>query len=248
MGDCVKKIERSGETYNLYTEEEYLLNVKSESDVVIKQGVSTDTANYIISQDGFVVPIVKTYCLDKKSKRFYYATPLGYYFPFTGRGVLHTDADKFVSGLRNPENESEVLTDKQRHFCLVYARTREKAQAYKEAYKVGWKRNILINEANKLLKLKKVQNYVDELTRKALTTLDVDQEWVIKELKDVVDKPTTQGNKIAALKEFIELLEMKKKITVKTTHQLPVSRDEILGITGNVIATEAIAEVTIEEE
>jgi len=244
----VREIEKGGKTYNLYTEEEYLLNIKGESDVVIKQGVSTDTADYIISQDGFVVPILKTYCLDKRSKRFYYSTPLGYYFPFTGRGVLHTDADKFVSGLKNPNNESEMLTDKQRHFCLVYARTREKARAYKEAFQVGWKRNVLINEANKLLKLKKVQNYVDELTRKALNELSVDQEWVVKQLKEVVEKPTTQGNKLSALKEFIELLEMKKKISIRTTHQLPVSREEILGITGNAIATDAIAEVVVEEE
>ena len=168
----MKKVERRGQTWTVYTKEEFLER-EDEDLAVAKHGESLSDADYVESVDGYVVPVIKTYYLSREPERLYYVTPYGSYFPFTGRGVLSTDPDEFVSGLKNPKNE-KPLTDKQKHFAILYARTRKRAESYKKAYGVNWRMEILRNEADKLLKKKKVQDYVDELTAKAMAGIGVE--------------------------------------------------------------------------
>lgn len=233
---------RGGKKYQILTKEEFD-NSEFDNLVVVDRFESVENADYVISSDGYYVPILKVYSLGKDKKQFYYRTPLGNYFPFTGRG--DPSPIKFINGMNN--NGDSPLRPGQKKFAEVYAKTWDKRRAVEEGYpNTKYKDIVKLNIANKLLKLKKVQNFVDELTRKAMVSLDVDHQWVLAKLKSIVDSGENDNVKLSALKEFIEIMQLKKKLSVKTTHTLPISNDDLMRITGK--PTGKLAEYSITEE
>jgi hypothetical protein len=123
-----------------------------------------------------------------------------------------------------------AMSDKQKKFAEIFARTRDRVQAVTGAFNVKDRKTAHVI-ACRLLKMTKVKNLVDKLTAEAMSDLAIDRTWILERLKKIADEGDADGKgQLPALKELVEIIGIKTK--VNTTMNLPLSDELMTAITG----------------
>jgi phage terminase small subunit len=176
-----------------------------------------DDVKYLLSEDGYVIPVIKHDWIGGTGKYPIILTPYG---RINRKARVHTE--DWFSGMDGKGD----LTEKQKKFADIFIATRDRAQAYGMAYDTNADHTLLYRKGTELLKLEKVKSYVDKETREAAERLGLTKEFVLEHLKDIIEVEHGK-DKLGAVKELSEILEMKQKLTVKASYNLPLSAKDM---------------------
>lgn len=175
-----------------------------------------------MSDDGYRIPVLGFYTLNKY--QYILNTPLGAFKQPGGRIDTVEPYKGFGDGT------GMAMSDKQKKFAEIFAKTRNRPQAIMESYDVK-DRKIAHTMACKLLKMTKVKNLVDKLTAEAMSDLAIDRAWILERLKKIADEGDADGKgQLPALKELVEIIGIKTKVNVGMN--LPLSDELMTAITG----------------
>jgi hypothetical protein len=198
----MKSVRWNDKEYKLYHVDE--LDEKEKTNLK-SLGPEVKHGDWVLSADGYKVPILKTTLLGKY--QFTITTPLGTFK--SPHGIIHTETP--YNGFGN--GDSTWITGKQRKFAEVFAATRDRVESIWAA----------------LLSMKKVKNLVDQLTKEAMHDLGIDRLWILEGIKEIANDPDDKS-RLSALKELSEIIGMKQKVTFGA--QLPLSPEILKEITG----------------
>jgi len=216
----MKIVKHKDTDYEIYTVSEW-----QEKGNPIPEPFSANSkdSKYVLSEDGFVIAVFG--CNQLNKWQFTLKTPYGI-VKWRG-GKVHTD--EWLNGFEKYGEGKEYLTDKQRKFAQIYSATNDRIKAVMIAYDEK-NRDRARKKASRLLNIEKVRKYVDKLTQQALDDLGIDHLWILEKLKNVIEDD--DKDRVSALKEMIEIANLKSKTKISATASIPLPPSVIKQITG----------------
>ena len=185
--------------------------------------------DWILSDDGCIIQVLRVGHFSRPTKRNkalkYVGTCTG---TFICKESYKMDCDKReniynISG-KSPYTqtiEREEVTHRERLFAQFISQGMERAEAYLRAFETKSK-NYAQAQAGLLLKQERVRSVMKEEIRPVLAELGIDDTMVLRGIKDVALSGEKDSDKLKALFELADILEIKE------------TRKEITAISGAV--------------
>lgn len=169
-----------------------------------------EEGEWTVADDGGVVQILKR----KWAKRWYYVrTVVGTFF-CTSAVTMDTDFSKHPSRYTMAKRDSRVQFDtrenlsvKERSWMALIRSGQSVGEAYREIY--GESQNAK-EKFHEYLKLERIVKGISAAIKASAEDLGLTPEWVLKQLKDLVEDEMIAPNpKISAIREIAELIGLK---------------------------------------
>ena len=178
-----------------------------------------DIGDWILADDGGVIQILRSGQLARprniiKSLK-YIGTCTG---TFIVRDDYLMDTDRreniyTVSGKRSPVDtlkDRENITPREAMFTQFIAMGMDKVDAYLRSYSTDDKTYAKM-QANILVRTERIKTALKEELKPLLKKLQIDEEFVLSGIKDIAALGVKDSDKLKALLELSEVLEMKEK-------------------------------------
>lgn len=205
-------------------------------------GEVTSEDKFVLSEDGYIVPVLTWAKLSGTKDQYVIRTPFGR-CKYPG-GRLHTE--EIQDGFNTGGGRKPWLTERQKRFAKILAITGDRVEAVMKVYGAP-DRLSAQKKASRLLSIKKVKEYVDQEVQKILADLGVDKRWTLQRL--VEEAATGSPNAMQAIKKLLEIQEIDQKTRITGQVHIPLSPHILKQITGEVpVEHEALTEYTVEDD
>ena len=178
-----------------------------------------DIGDWILADDGGVMQVLRSGELARPRN---IVKSLKYIGTCTGTFIVRDDyiidTDKreniyTVSGKRSPMNtlkEREKMTPREAMFAQFVAMGMDKVDAYLRSYETDDKTYAKM-QANILVRTERIKTALKEELKPLLKKLQIDEEFVLAGIKEIAALGDKDSDKLKALLELSDVLEMKEK-------------------------------------
>jgi len=178
-----------------------------------------DIGDWVLADDGGVIQILRSGQLARPRN---IVKSLKYIGTCTGTFIVRDDylidTDRreniyTVSGKRSPLNtlkERENITPREAMFAQFVAMGMDKVEAYLRSYETDDKTYAKM-QANILVRTERIKTALKEELKPLLKKLKIDEEFVLSGIKDIAALGDKDSDKLKALLELSDVLEMKEK-------------------------------------